>query len=100
MISGLTEKETNFIKKYLLLNDCGATTPSELLEDNFSCQTVASLIEDKRYSRHEVAGFISSLTDKGVLYIEDDRSAGDPDLYWVSDEWLKELEQDTKFENL
>lgn len=108
-LPNLTEKESIFLTKFLANNACCADTPSQLLGDNFSCQTTKDLI-NLGYSKNEVAGFISSLESKNVLMIENDRGFEDdhivikgvkqkllPDLYWVTDSYLEQLESDWDF---
>ena len=110
-MENLTEREQEFIKKYLMMNDCGAETASDLLADNYSCQTMEELIctfDD--LSIKQISGFISSLQHKGVLYLDDNRGTDYdvfnkkasklPDLYWVSDSFLEVLPQEKNFKDL
>jgi hypothetical protein len=101
----LTEKECDFIQKFLENNGCGASTPGELLSDNFSCQTIEDM-EDFGYSKHQVAGLISSLIEKQVIFVEDrdgpkankkNFMTFEPDLYWVDDNYLESLDENLKF---
>ena len=98
----LTEKEQEFIKKFLSFNGCGTTTSEELLDDNFSCQTIDEIEElFQNLSKHQIAGLLSSLEAKGIIWIDERdglRYNGknklqemnfEADLYWVSDEFLE-----------
>jgi len=100
----LTTGEEEFIAAFLADNGCGAQTPEQLLGDNFSCQCITDLVElfKEKLNKHQIAGFISSLEAKGVLWIEDRKDEGLPweklpDLYWVSDSYLEELDPQLKF---
>lgn len=109
----LTEREQDFIQKFLDNNGCGARTPCELLDDNFSCQC----IEDLRsifheMSEHQIGGFLSSLQTKGIIFLEyrdgpvcesNDRIKQlmfEPNLYWITEDYLKSLDQDLLFETV
>jgi hypothetical protein len=99
----LTEKEQSFITEFLRNNGCGANTPQDLLADNFSCQSIEDLREVTGFTNHEIAGLISSLENKSVIWIEERDGAicksnsrvaqmnFEPDLYWVSEEYLESL---------
>lgn len=93
----LTEGEADFLINFLEENGCGAKTAGELLADNFSCQCIEDLRDTMKLSVKQVGGFLSSLQEKSVIYIEDERGSGLPDLYWVSDSFLEELKQDASF---
>jgi len=105
----LTEKEASFIETFLSENGCGAKTPEELLDDNFSCQSLGDLSELYDLNKHEIAGLLSSLQNKGVLWLDDrdgpeytgsnrmKELSFEPDLYWVSDEYLEELDKEVEF---
>lgn len=103
-LPNLTEKESKFLTRFLSENGCGASTPGDLLEDNFSCQTVEDMVS-WGYSKNEAAGLISSLEQKQVIFIEDERedfspSRGfvkAPNLYWVNDWYLEELDENWNF---
>jgi hypothetical protein len=88
-LPNLTLKESKFLAQFLSENGCLATNSSQLLEDNFSCQCVKDMM-DWKYSKNEIAGYISSLESKNVIMIET-RSGREPDLYWVNDWYLEEL---------
>ena len=101
----LTEKELNFFKRFLDYNGCGAKTPKELLEDNFSCQCIEDLRDVfPEVSNNEIGGLLSSLEVKGFLNLEErdgsfckskskaKQMIFEPDLYWASDSVLEELE--------
>jgi len=99
-MKNLTLKERNFILKFLNNNDCGASSSEELLDDNFSCQTIQDLRKIMpELSINQIGGFLSSLQDKGVLILEDDRGYEvNPrtrkrekllDLYWVDEDFLE-----------
>jgi|SaaInl8_200m_RNA_FD_contig_101_186627_length_8541_multi_3_in_0_out_0_9 hypothetical protein len=91
----LTEKEQKFIQTFLSMNDCGAVNPEELLADNFSCQCTDDLKAQTTYSAHEIAGYLSSLSEKNVLEIESRNS--NPDLYWVASDYLETLPKELSF---
>ena len=109
----LTEKEVEFIKTFLNKNDCGANTPGELLDDNYSCQTIQDIrnIFSEKFTSKQISGILSALEQKGIIWLEE-RDGRDepkslkkswnfePDLFWVSEEFLKELPADIKFEEL
>jgi len=112
-IQNLTEKETIFIKKFLEYNDCGAKTAEELLADNYSCQTIQDIRElfEEEFSPKQISGILSALEQKGIIWVDerDGREAPksqrlawnfEPDLFWVSEEFLSELPADTKFKEL
>ena len=112
-IKNLTEKENLFMKKYLSSNDCGAKTPSDLLEDNYSCQTMQDIRElfTDDFTPKQISGLLSALEQKGIIWIDerDGRNIPkskklawnfEPDLFWVSEEFLKELPADTNFKEL
>lgn len=103
-LTKLTENEKDFLLNFLENNGCGAETPRELLDDNFSCQC----IEDLRYifpnlSNNQIGGYLTSLQEKGVIYLDERDGAVcessnpikklnfEPDLYWVSNEFLEEI---------
>jgi hypothetical protein len=105
----LTEKEQKFMAEFLKSNGCGAKTPSQLLNDNFSCQCWEDLREFKDFTNRQIPGLISSLNKKGVIFLDERdgkicKSKNKekqwnflPDLWWVSEEYLKSLEQDKEF---
>jgi len=98
----LTEKEQKFMTEFLQSNGCGARTAGELLEDNYSCQALEDLREFD-FSAHQIAGLISSLEEKGCIWKEDrdgdictsknrfKQMTFEPDLWWVSEEYLESL---------
>jgi len=113
MIQNLTEKETIFIKTYLQSNECGAKTPSDLLADNYSCQTIQDIREMfiGDFTPKQISGLLSALEQKGIIWVDErdgrnvpkSRFAAmnfEPDLFWVSETFLEELPADTKFEEL
>jgi hypothetical protein len=103
----LTKNEQVFIKVFLSENDCGAKTPEELLEDNFSCQCLEDLEGTfSGLSRNQIGGYLSSLQEKGVLMFEKRQGARandknmytfEPDLYWVEDSYIESLDADLDF---
>lgn len=106
----LTENETRFIQEFLASNECGATTPSELIEDNFSCLCIEDLRKfDCVKSPKHLSGTLSSLLEKGVIWLDErdgieykgnnrvKEMTFEPDLYWVSDAYLGELREDLNF---
>jgi hypothetical protein len=101
----LTEKESDFIQKFLANNGCCANTPEDLLADNFSCQTIEDM-EDFGYSKNQVAGLLSSLIKKQIIWVEDRDGTKanknnfmtfEPDLYWVNDNYLETLDPTLQF---
>jgi len=103
----LTEGERKFIKTFLSENDCCAQTPSELLDDNFSCKCLEDF-EDMypELSKNQIGGYLSSLQEKGVIYLEERMGARatstniwffEPDLYWVNDLYLETLPKNIRF---
>lgn len=106
----LTEKEQEFIRRYLAINGCGATNPEELLCDNYSCQCIEDLRDEfSDIGVRSMSGLLSSLEEKGVFYIE--RRDGlectsknrvaqfnfEPDLYWVNEMYLESLPENVTF---
>jgi len=84
-----TKGEQEFILKFLSNNECGATKSEELLQDNFSCQSLEDIHDImSEYNKHQASGYLSSLENKGVIYIEERR--GDCDLYWINDSFLED----------
>lgn len=57
------------------------------LEDNFSNAGAAEFREELGWSKHQVAGLISSLEKKGMGYIDSDECA----LFWLSDEGVNAI---------
>lgn len=105
----LTEGEQEFISKMLRANGCFASNPDELLEDNFSCQTIEDFRKITDLSKNQIAGYISSLNEKNVIAIEERDGVSytgpskiiqmdfEPDLYWVTDDYLESLPAELKF---
>lgn len=94
----LTELETNFFYRFAANNDCGAETPSDLIDDNHSCQAFEdfqSLFPELNDS--QIKGYISALDSKQVISIEERK--GDCDLFWVTDSFLETLKADMTFES-
>jgi len=105
----LTEGEQQFIKKYLDHNDCGATTPGQLLEDNFSCHCIEDLRDIFGLTNNQIGGYLSSLQEKCVITLEE--RDGDicksknriiqmnfeANLYWVNDSYLESLDENLSF---
>jgi len=99
-MKNLTKREQEFVLKFLENNDCGASNSEDLLEDNYSCLSIEDLREVMTLSSNQIGGFLSSLQEKGVLTLEDDRGYEFkpftsekeylPDLYWVNDSFLQE----------
>jgi len=86
----LTKKEENFLRSFLVNNGCAARTPSDLLEDNFSCQALEDIFEQNPdLNKHQISGLISSLIEKQIIWIEERNT--DCDLYWISEWYLEEL---------
>ncbi len=107
----LTENEAKFIKVFLNENGCGAETPLHLLEDNFSCQCIQDLRDVyTSLSNSQVGGYLSSLMEKGVIWVEErdgavckypfgtiQESNFAPDLYWVGDYYLESIDPEIEF---
>ena len=103
----LTKNEQVFIKTFLSENGCGAKTPEELLEDNFSCQCLEDLESTfSGLTRNQIGGYLSSLQEKGVLTFEKRQGARannknmytfEPDLYWVDESYIETLDADLDF---
>ena len=107
----LTKNEALFIKTFLSENGCGAKTPKDLLADNFSCQCIEDLRDTHTgLSNDQIGGYISSLIEKGVLWLEVrdgavckypigtiQESIFAPNLYWVDDCYLETLDENLKF---
>lgn len=106
----LTDGEQDFIQKFLWANGCAAETPSELLEDNYSCQCVEDMREELTdLSHNQVGGYLASLQEKGVIYIEERMGPicesnntvkimqFEPDLYWANEDYLAQLDPDLLF---
>ena len=84
----LTTREQDFIITFLKENDCNAKSTEDLLEDNHSCQCMLDLRNiNPSLSNNEIAGFVSSLIEKGVLSKEE--RSDEVDLYWVTDSFLE-----------
>jgi len=99
-MKNLTKREQEFLLEFLKSNDCGARSSEDLLQDNYSCQCIEDLREIMPYlSTNQIGGFLSSLQEKGILYIEDDRGYDFnvltqkreklPNLYWIGDDFLE-----------
>lgn len=96
----MTEKELNLFK--IFIEDY--ESPEECLSDNFTCQCIEDLREATGLSNHELGGTLSSLQNKGIIYLEDrdgpfcesknktQQMNFEPDLYWVSDDFLESLD--------
>jgi len=106
----LTEKEQKLVSVFLSYNECGATTPEELLEDNYSCQCIDDLRDITDFSNNELGGLLSSLQEKGILQLEERKGATlpknatrsqmmnfEPDLYWVNDSFIETLPEEMVF---
>lgn len=106
----LTANECAFMMSYLSSNGCGARTPDDLLSDNYSCQAFEDLVDMfPELSEPQIKGTLGSLINKQILWIEDDRgyeypfdikgrnNPKLPDLYWVSEWYLEELNPELKF---
>ena len=102
----LTEKEQTLFNAHreVAHEGNGCTTIKGLLADNFSCATVNDFKRLTGFSKHTIAGLISSMTEKGVMYIEPRwKEEKLPDLYWIDSDYLEELltgEQDSTFFSL
>lgn len=68
----LTEKEFAAAKIFVqsCLNAMGGKRPSDLEYDEFTWISIEDLMK-KGYSRHEAAGLMSALSNKGFIYDED-----------------------------
>jgi len=104
----LSKKELNlfkvFIKDYKNLEEC--------LSDNFTCQCIEELRDITGLSNKVIGAILSSLQDKGIITLEERDGAVcksrikiqqmnfEPDLYWLSDEFLKSLNPELDFETL
>jgi len=112
----LTVNEQRFIKGFMGENGCGAKTPGDLLNDNYSWQCIEDLRTNmKDLSNRQIAGYLSSLQDKGVLGVEvrdgkvfestckneEDlkvlRDNFEADLYWVLEEYLTTIPSNLQF---
>jgi hypothetical protein len=93
----LTERETEFITKFLAMNGCGATDAESLLDDNFSCQCLEDLNESMDLTPNQIGGFLSSLQEKDVIWCEERPKREGPNRYWVNDSFLETLPEDFKF---
>ena len=109
-MKNLTKREQEFISEFLNDNGCGAATSIELLEDNFSCQCLEDLQEVfPKLSKNQIGGFLSSLQQKDVLWVDErdgdycksksrvKQMTFEPNLYWVNDSFLEELNPIWKF---
>lgn len=97
ILSGnLSDKEAEFLRVHFELanENCGAVSIDDLLEDNFSCATIEDFQRELDLDKHQISGLISSLEKKGIIWMEDREDEGLPNLYWISDEWLKEQPND------
>lgn len=108
----LTEGEALFIKEFLSNNDCDARDVDTLLGDNFSCQSFEELVKIfSNLSEPQIKGYLGSLIEKQVIFLEDDRRDAYatlfqikgkkykklPDLYWVDDSYLESLNSEVSF---
>lgn len=91
----LTELENELVNRHFKVanGNCGANTIEELLQDNHSCATVEDL-QGVTLTKKQVAGLIGSLSNKGVISIEEREN--DTDLYWLNDKYLETLPRDLK----
>jgi len=104
----LTKKELNLFKVFIK----GYKNPEECLMDNFTCQCVEGFRDITGLSNNVIGGILSSLQDKGIIYLEErdgticksknkiQQMNFEPDLYWVSDEFLESLNPELDFERL
>jgi len=102
MKTELTANETTFLNAFLDYNDCGAETPASLLNDNHSCQCMEDLQElFPMLNKKQIGGYLSSLIQKEVVSLEerdDYFHQKFPDLFWVNDEFLQEMDQEFNWE--
>jgi len=89
----LTQNEAKFLTTWLETNECGAENALDLIDDNFSCHTVESIMLETGMSFQQVGGFISSLESKGILWVEERRQERLPDLYWIDVDFLELLDK-------
>ena len=49
------------------LEGMGGRVTQDLLEDNYSWFSVSDIVERTKYNKHQATGFMSSLSEKGIL---------------------------------
>lgn len=89
----ITDLEQQLITAFLEANGCGAETPKELLEDNFSCQSMQEinfLGRNLGWTKKKTAGVLSSLLVKGVIIFDEDP---DEPNYWANVEYLETISE-------
>ena len=89
------EKKYDLTDKELKLAECGGIKFEYFFEETgydnvdgdpyLCCFTIEQALETTDFNKHQIAGLISSLDEKGVLYIEHrDPIMEGPDLYYLS----------------
>jgi len=84
----LTMNEKTILDYMLKNNGCGARSTVDLIEDNYSYQSIADLknvIEG--FNKHQLGGVLSSMLQKGILSL--DERDDDCDLFFINDTWLE-----------
>jgi len=103
----LSKKELNLFKVFIK----DYKNPEDCLSDNFTCQCLDDL-RCTGLSNNVIGGILSSLQTKNVIALEERDGAVckskskiqqmnfEPDLYWVTDEFLESLDPELDFTKL
>lgn len=93
----LTEKEDKLVKtcpvnfKEFTDPDGGYYQPNSF--DSTQCCFIRKDGHAAGFTRHEVAGLISSLETKGIIWIESRHIDEGPDLYWLTEDFINYIAQ-------
>lgn len=67
-------KSIFYSKKLFTFSYCGAKNVEELLDDNFSYFSTDDILKYNIFSKHQIAGLISSLLEKNIINLDSDDS--------------------------
>lgn len=86
----LTEKENAFMSAHLKLANegCNAKDVEDLIGDNYSWANLKDLSEKTGFNKYQIAGLVSSLSEKGVIQIDSDEK----NLLVIETSWLETLD--------
>jgi len=88
-----TEKEQKMVNAHFIIAEeqCGRLKPEDLIWDNLSCAYVEDFERLTGFSKHQIAGLIGSLIEKGFMNLEERSAQNGRDLYWINDTYLEEI---------
>ena len=83
----LTEKEKELVKIHLqqFENNCDGKTLNDMINDNYSWINIKDFQNKSNLNKHQIAGVVSSLVEKKVIYIDDENDT----LYCFNEFWFK-----------